>query len=136
MIRTRTAHVAGAFGVAALAVVGLAACSSGSSGGSSSSASASSSAIGGNVLPPVMVEPGATTATAKVGDTIVFKVEGDPANSKIATDNESVLQVTQGSNDGSAQFNPGAKALKAGTATVTVTNAAGKVETVAVTVTE
>ncbi|CAB4952184.1 unannotated protein [freshwater metagenome] len=92
-------------------------------------------AIGGNVLPPVMVEPGATTATAKVGDTIVFKVDGDPANSKIATDNESVLQLTQGSNDGSAQFNPGAKALMAGNATVTVTDAAGKVETVAVTVT-
>lgn len=134
MIRTRTAHAAVAFGVAALAVTGLAACSSGSSGGSSSSAS--SSAIGGNVLPPVMVEPGATTATAKVGDTIVFKVEGDPANSKIATDNEAVLEVKQGSNDGSAQFNPGAKALKAGTATVTVTDAAGKVQTVAVTVTE
>jgi len=122
--------------LAALAVTALAACSGGSSGGSTTSAAPTSteSPIGGNVLPPVMVEPGQTEVTAKVGSTIVFKVD-DPANSKIATDNPEVLEVTQGSDDGSAQFNPGAKALKAGKATVTVTSGAG-VQTVAVTVTD
>ncbi len=86
------------------------------------------------MLPPVMVEPGATTATAKVGDTIVFN-QPNPAKTKISTDNSDVLEVTQGKDDGSAVFNPGAKALKAGNATVTIVAADGTTSTVAVTVT-
>lgn len=126
--------------IAALGLVGavaLVGCSSSSNSNSSSSATptksaASESPIGGNVLPPVMVEPGTTTVSAKVGDTIVFKV-ADPENTKIATDNEAVLQLTQGGKDGSAMMNPGAKALTAGTAKVTITGPSGE-ETVTVTV--
>lgn len=125
--------------IAALGLVGavaLVGCSSSSSSDASKSAtptqSASESPIGGNVLPPVMVEPGTTTVSAKVGDTIVFKV-ADPENTKIATDNESVLQLTQGGKEGSAMMNPGAKALTAGTAKVTITGPSGE-ETVTVTV--
>ncbi|MCX6460568.1 MAG: hypothetical protein NTZ03_09685 [Actinobacteria bacterium] len=133
---SRTARIVAVAGAAALVAVALAGCSSSSSSGSSSSSSssASSSAIGGNVLPPVMVEPGATTATAKVGDTIVFN-QPNPAKTKISTDNSDVLEVMQGKDDGSAQFNPGAKALKAGNATVTIVAADGTTSTVAVTVT-
>ena len=95
MINKKFAAIAAIAAVGAVVLVG---CSSGSSSSSSSSAAASESAIGGNVLPPVMVEPGTKTVTAKVGDTIVFKV-ADPENTKIATDNESVLQLTQGGKD-------------------------------------
>ena len=84
------------------------------------------------MLPPIMVEPGTKTVEAKVGDTVVFKV-ADPENTKIATDNESVLQISQGGKQGDAMMNPGAKALAAGTATVTITGPKGE-ETVTVTV--
>ena len=134
---SRTARIVAVAGAAALVAVALAGCSSSSSSGSSSSSSssASSSAIGGNVLPPVMVEPGATTATAKVGDTIVFN-QPNPAKTKISTDKPDVLELTQGKDDGSAQFNPGAKAIAPGTAVVSITAADGTVTQVTVTVTQ
>lgn len=79
----------------------------------------SDSPIGGSVLPPVIIPDGATSATAKVGDTLVFNVK-DPVNTKISTTDTSILELTQGYSDGSAVFNPGAKALAAGNAIVTV----------------
>ncbi len=85
----------------------------------SASAAASESPIGGSVLPPVIIPEDATSATAKVGDTLVFTVD-DPVNTKISTSDTSILELTQGYSDGSATFNPGAKALAAGTAVVTV----------------
>lgn len=122
-----------------VAAIALAAC--GSSGTSeessapaeSASASASESPMGGDVLPPVMVADDATSATAKVGDTVVFAVE-DPVKTKIATTDTTLLEITQGYTDGSATFNPGAKALAAGTATVTVTEPDEPVRTVTVTI--
>jgi hypothetical protein len=115
---------------AAAGAVGLllAGCGSGSSSDETSPSPAataetspapSGSPIGGNVLPPVIIPDDATSATAKVGDTLVFNVE-DPANTKISTTDTSILELTQGYSDGSAVFNPGAKALAAGTAIVTV----------------
>ena len=103
------------------------------SASASASTSASESAMGGTVLPPVMVADDATSATAKVGDTVVFAVE-DPVNTKIATTDTTLLEITQGYTDGSATFNPGAKALAAGTATVTVTEPDEPVRTVTVTI--
>ena len=133
---TRTTRMAAlAIAASALAAVSLTACSSGSSSSSSSSASASSSAVGGNVLPPVMVMPGQTTATAKVGDFVVFS-QPDPTKTKISTDKPDVLELTQGKDDGSAQFNPGAKAIAPGTAVVSITAADGTVTQVTVTVTQ
>ena len=85
----------------------------------SASAAASESPIGGSVLPPVIIPEDATSATAKVGNTLVFTVD-DPVNTKISTSDTSILELTQGYSDGSATFNPGAKALAAGTAVVTV----------------
>ncbi len=125
-----------ALAAAALAFVGaLAGCSSSST--SSETAAATASPIGGNVLPPVMVEPGQTEATAKVGDTIVFNIpEADLAGTTIDTDNPEVLQVSQAKQEGDALFNPGAKALAAGTATVTITAPDMTTSDVTVTVTE
>lgn len=125
-----------ALAAAALAFVGaLAGCSSSST--STETAAATASPIGGNVLPPVMVEPGQTEATAKVGDTIVFNIpEADLAGTTIDTDNPEVLQVTQAKQEGDALFNPGANALAAGTATVTITAPDMTTSDVTVTVTE
>ena len=54
----------------------------------------------------MIVAPGQTTAEATVGETIVFN-QPDPANTTISTDKPDVLELTQGSDDGSALFNPG-----------------------------
>lgn len=133
----------------------VAACSSSTSSTSSPSASATSAApstssatatsataspttsesnIGGDVLPPVIVTPGEQSTTAKVGNTIVFNV-ADPTTTKISTDKPAILELTQGGTDGSATFNPGAKALSAGEAVVTITEAGGATREVVVTVT-
>jgi plastocyanin len=82
---------------------------------------------------PVIVEAGATTAEATVGETIVFN-QADPANTTLSTDNPEVLALTQGSDDGSAQFNPSAVALSAGVAVVTIVAADGTSSQVTVTV--
>jgi hypothetical protein len=86
------------------------------------------------VLPPVIVTPGEQSTTAKVGNTIVFNV-ADPTTTKISTDKPAILELTQGGTDGSATFNPGAKALSAGEAVVTITEAGGATREVVVTVT-
>lgn len=112
---------------------------SGAADTASSAAAAASSAIAsatgaiGSVLPPVIVEQGQTTATAKVGDTVVFNV-ADPVNTKATSDNPSVLDVKAGYSDGSATFNPGGKATSAGTAKVTLTAPDGSESVVTVTV--
>lgn len=88
------------------------------------------------MLPPVIVEPGQNEVTAKVGDTIVINVD-DPVNEAITTNDPTILEVVPGSDDGSAVFNPGAVALTAGTATLTLTNAeTGTERVITVTVTE
>ena len=88
------------------------------------------------MIGPVMVEPGDSQASVTVGRMVVFNV-ADPMAEMIATDNPEVLSVTPGRDDGSAVFNPGAEALKPGTATVTLTNMdTGATQVVSVTVTE
>lgn len=122
---------------ATLATAGLLAGCSSSSSSDSGAASPGASPIGGNVLPPVMVEPGQTEATAKVGDTIVFNIpQADLAGTTISTDKPEILEVTQAKQEGDALFNPGAKALAPGTATVTVTAPDMTTTDVTITVTE
>ena len=122
-------------GVAALAIAGLAACSSSSSSSSSTSASNSASTMTSASLPaPIIVEQGQTTASARVGETVVFNV-ADPTKTKVSSDKPAVLDPQQGHTDGSAVFNPGGKALSAGTAVITITAADGSTSAVTVTVT-
>jgi len=133
----RTVTRAAALAAAALATIGmLGACSS--SGSSDSSAPApAASASGANVLPPVIVEPGQTTASASVGNFIVFNIPADDvAGTTIDTDQPEILEVTQAKQEGDALFNPGAKALAAGTAVVTITFPDSSTTDVTVTVTE
>ena len=112
----------------------LSGCSSDSSPDSSTSASAMET--GNQMIGPVIVEAGQTEVSVAVGRTIVFNV-ADPTQETIATDNDAVVTVTPGQDDGSAIFNPGGVALSVGTATVTLTNSVnGTEQVVVVTVTE
>lgn len=97
----------------------------------SKSAEESATASAGQVLPPVIVTEGETTAEAKVGDTVVFNV-ADPVNTAISVDKPDVLELEQGYTDGSATFNPGAKAVAKGTAVVSIEAPGEPVRTVEV----
>jgi outer membrane murein-binding lipoprotein Lpp len=117
----------GAIGI--LGVTVLAGCSS-SDESATDTATSSESA---QMLPPVIITVDQMEAAAVVGDMIDIVVD-DPVNTVIAVDNADVLEITQGSDDGSAIFNPGAKALAAGTATITVTNPDGSTRNIVVVV--
>jgi len=118
--------------IAAIASALLAGCTGPSSAPDTPPASSAPASAPG--LPaPVIVEPEQTTASARVGETIVFR-QPDPAATTISTDRPDILELTQGSDDGSAQFNPAAKALSAGVAVVTITAADGSTSQVTVTV--
>ncbi len=94
----------------------------------------SASASGSNQLPaPIFVTPDQTTAEAAVGETIVF-TQPDPANTTISTDKPDVLELIQGTDDGSAVFNPAAVARAPGVAVVTIEAADGSTSQVTVTV--
>ena len=82
-----------------------------------------------------MVAEDVTTANAKVGDFIVIQVT-KLAGTTIATPNPELLEVTQGGSDGSAEFNPGAKALAPGVGIITVTKPDGSSYDLTVTITE
>jgi hypothetical protein len=118
----------------ALAVTGLAGCDSSYDPSTTPPASIEASAPATPGLPaPIIVEPGQTEATASVGETIVFNLT-DPAQAQVSTDRTDILELTQGADDGSAQFNPAARALAPGVAVVTIVAADGSTSTVTVTV--
>jgi len=115
--------------ISILGVTILAGCSSSDDPATDTSTSSETS----QMLPPIIVTADQTDASAVVGNLIDIVVD-DPVNTSIAVDNAEVLEITQGKDDGSALFNPGAKALSAGTATITVTSADGSVRDIVVTV--
>ena len=84
------------------------------------------------MLPPVIVVAGQTEATARVGNTIVIN-SVTPTEDMLFTDRPDLLEITQGSYDGSAWFNPGAVALGEGAATLTLIHA-GESRTIVVTI--
>jgi hypothetical protein len=129
-----------AVGAAALLGVSiLAGCSSSDSSSGETTASETTSEEsmdgGSQMLPPVIVEPGQTEASAKVGDFIDIVVE-EIVGTTIATDNPEILKISQAYDDGSAIFNPGAEALAPGTAVITVTTPDNESYDITVTVTE
>ena len=117
----------GAIGI--LGVTVLAGCSSSDESTTDTATSSEST----QMLPPVIITVDQMEAAAVVGDMIDIVVD-DPVNTVIAVDNADVLEITQGSDDGSAIFNPGAKAIAAGTATITVTNPDGSTRNIVVVV--
>lgn len=135
---TRTGRIVAASATALLGIAVLAGCSASTSStpaAPASDAAASAGVIGGDVLPPVIVEPTATTAEAKVGDTIVFNVV-KLAGTTISTSTPDLVELTQGGEKDGAEFNPGAKALAAGTAIITVTNPDSSMRDVTITISE
>ena len=126
-----------AVGAAALlGVTVLAGCSSSSDEPASSETTSEEAMDGGSqMLPPVIVEPGQTEASAKVGDFIDIVVE-EIIGTTVATDNPEILKISQAYDDGSAVFNPGAEALAPGTAIITVTTPDNESYDITVTVTE
>jgi hypothetical protein len=122
---------------ALLGVVALAGCSSSSSSTPSSAAAsaAGSAAASTGMLPPVIITEGQTTATAKVGDFLDIVVD-KVAGTTVSTDKPELLEVTQAYEENGAVFNPGAKALAAGVATLTVTNPDNTTRDITVTITE
>jgi hypothetical protein len=137
-IMTRTGRIVAASATALLGIAVLAGCSASTSStpdAPASDAAASAGVIGGDVLPPVIVEPTATTAEAKVGDTVVFNVD-KLAGTTISTTTPDLVELTQGGEQDGAEFNPGAKALAAGTAIVTVTNPDSSMRDVTITISE
>ena len=136
MIRThRTA------GVVAILVglVALTGCSSSASDTASSAAtsaeSSAASPVMSPVMPPVVLEKTATTATAKVGDILDINVN-TLAGTTIDVDQPDLLEVSQAHETDGTEFNPSAKALKAGTAVITVTNGDNTTRQITVTITE
>ncbi len=115
--------------VSILGVTVLAGCSSSDETATDTATSSETSQL----LPPVIITADQVDAAAVVGDMIDIVVD-DPVNTTIAVDNADVLEITQGTDDGSALFNPGAKALAAGTATITVTHPDGSTRDILVTV--
>jgi hypothetical protein len=127
MISTRKAAALGAASLLGIAV--LAGCSSSDEATSDSTTSSETS----QMLPPVIIAVDQTDASAVVGDFIDILVD-DPANTVISVDDSSILEITQGSDDGTVVMNPGAKALAAGTAIITVTKADGSTRDIVVVV--
>lgn len=122
------ARAAAAGAAALLGLTVLAGCSSASDESTSTETTSEESA---QLLPPVIVEPGQTEAAAKVGDFIDIVVD-DP----VATTDTGIVEISQGYDDGSAVFNPGARALAVGTATITITGPDGSSYDLVVTVSE
>lgn len=101
----------------------------------SEAASEAASPMMSPVLPPVIIEKTATSATAKVGDTLYINVD-KLAGTTVAVDKPDLIEVSQAHESGGAQFNPGGTVLKPGTAVITVTNPDNTTRTITVTITE
>lgn len=114
-----------------VAVLGMAACSS-----DDADDQPSDDSIAGQLIGPVIVEPDQDEVTVSVGRVIVFNAE-NPQDTVAVSDDDSVVTTTDGYDDGSAVFNPGAEARAVGTAEVTLTDSVTGTEwVVTVTVTE
>ena len=129
MIRMRTAAAVGA---AALMSIGVLA-----GGSSSDSGDSADSGDSTQMLPPVIIAEGDTSASYAVGDYLDILVpEGKLAGTTVDSSDAGVVEVTQAKEEGGATFNPGGQCMSAGSATITVTSPDGSTRDIAMTVTE
>jgi hypothetical protein len=73
------------------------------------------------VIGPIILNASETSATVTVDRTVVFDV-AEPALWSISASPEGLVDVSVGGESGGAIFSPGATALAAGVATVTLTH--------------
>lgn len=119
---------------AAIMSIGLlAGCSSGPGGEAATTDEAPANST--QMLPPIIVEPGQTEATAVVGDFIDIVVD-EVVGTTIDTPNTDILEIFQARDEEGVVYNPGAKALAPGNAVITVTLPDNTTYDIAVTVTE
>lgn len=71
------------------------------------------------MLPPVIVGPDDSSASARVGDVVVFSV-AEPDRVTVTAEPDGVLDLAQGGPQGDAMMNPGGRAVAAGSVTVTL----------------
>jgi len=132
MSRIRTAAAVGA--AALLGITVLAGCSSSSSEPASSAAASEG---GTEMLPPVIITEGQTSATCAVGNFLDIVIpENQLAGTTVSSSDEALVSVTQAKEEGGALFNPGGECLAPGEAVVTVTNPDSSVRDIAVTITQ
>lgn len=129
MFRMRTAAAVGAAAIMSIGV--LAGCSSSDSSDSADSGDST------QMLPPVIIAEGDTSASCAVGDYLDILVpEGKLAGTTVDSSDAGVVEVTQAKEEGGATFNPGGQCMSAGSATITVTSPDGSTRDIAMTVTE
>ena len=132
MSRIRTAAAVGA--AALLGITVLAGCSSSSSEPASSAAASEG---GTEMLPPIIITEGQTSATCAVGNFLDIVIpENQLAGTTVSSSDEALVSVTQAKEEGGALFNPGGECLAPGEAVVTVTNPDSSVRDIAVTITQ
>ncbi len=135
---TRTGRIVAISATALLGISVLAACSASTSSTENKAAAPASSAAAApnaNMEAPIIVGPTDTTATAQVGNKIVFNVD-KLAGTTISTSTPDLVSISQGGEQDGAEVNPGAEALAAGTAIVTVTNPDSSMRDVTITITD
>lgn len=131
MSRIRTAAAVSA--AALLGITVLAGCSSSSSDTSSAAATTGST----EMLPPVIITEGQTSATCAAGNFLDIVIsEGKLAGTTVASSDTSLVSVTQAKEEGDALFNPGGECLAPGSAVITVTNPDSSTREISVTVTQ
>lgn len=106
-------------------LLALSACSSSSDDATPATPLPTASPTAAEVIGPIIVGADQTEVEATVGRTIVFDVGPKPARWDISTDNSAVVSVSKGGKKDGATFNPGALALAAGEATVTLEDTKG-----------
>lgn len=130
MIRMRTAAAVGAAAIMSVGV--LAGCSSDDSGDAAADSGDST-----QMLPPVIIAEGDTSASCGVGDYLDILIpEGALAGTTVDTSDSALISVTQAKEEGGAMFNPGGECLAAGSATISVTSPDGSTRDIAMTITE
>ena len=93
-------------------------------------------AMGGKVLPPIMIKPQNNfTATVRLSNVVVFVVT-DPATWSAKVANPAIAAFVPGGNHGTYVSNPGMQPLSVGSTTVRLFDAGKYVSTVKITVTK
>lgn len=128
-----------ALGAIVVLAASLSACASSSSNQQGSGGGSSEQAIGGDVIAPLTMsvnELQGAEVELLVGQVLNINTDSLAVDSYTGEVSDSaVVEFSKGDASGSAEFNPGVKALKVGKSTVTMTNEQGGIQPLEFTVT-